>query len=67
MTDSSNHRIQVFTAEGKFLRMFGQCGQGCGIAIDTSGIVHVSESVNIHVSLFTTKGQFVTSFGRRGV
>ena len=51
VTDRDNNRIQVFTAEGKFLRMFGQRGQGrgelhspIGIAIDTSGIVYVSES-----------------------
>ena len=69
VTDSSNHRIQVFTAEGKFLRTFGQLGQGrwdlnwpIGIAIDTSGIVYVSEGVNNRVSLFTSEGQFVTSF-----
>ena len=33
------------------------------IAIDTSGIVYVSEGGNNRVSLFTSEGQFVTSFG----
>ena len=28
VTDSGNHNIQVFTANGKFVRMFGRCGQG---------------------------------------
>ena len=47
---SDNHRIQVFTAEGEFLRMFGRRGQGrgelagpVGIAIDSSDMVYVSE------------------------
>ena len=42
--------IQVFTAEGKFLRMFGRCGEGrgelkgpIGVAIDSSGRVYISE------------------------
>ena len=30
VADTGNHHIQVFTAEGKFLRMFGRCGQGMG-------------------------------------
>ncbi len=30
VADRDNHRIQVFTAEGKFLRMFGRHGYGRG-------------------------------------
>ena len=30
MADSANHRIQVFMAEGKFLKMFGRRGAGRG-------------------------------------
>ena len=30
VTDRNNYCIQVFTAKGKFLRMFGRCGQGKG-------------------------------------
>ena len=73
MADSSNHRIQVFTAEGKFLHMFGRRGRArgeldspVGVAVDTSGMVYVSEEGNHRVSLFTSEGRFVTSFGRRG-
>ena len=53
--------------------MFGRHGQGrgelngpCGIAIDTSGMVYVSEDGNDRVSVFTSDGQFLTSVGRRG-
>jgi tripartite motif-containing protein 2/3/tripartite motif-containing protein 71 len=74
VADQSSHRIQVFTAEGKFLRMFGRCGHGrwklyspIGVAIDASdNVVYVSESGNHRVSVFTSKGRFVTSFGREG-
>ena len=73
MADTDNHRIQVFTADGKFLKMFGRCGQGKGelytpmrIAIDTSGLVYVSERGNNRVSVFTLEGQCVHSFGMKG-
>ena len=73
VADISNRRIQVFTAEGKFLRMFGNHGQQrgklnlpAGIAMDTSDMVYVSEWDNQCVSVFTSEGQFVASFGRKG-
>ena len=72
VADSCNHRIQVFTADGKFLRVFGCHGVSwgeldpAGVAIDTSDMVYVSENDNHRVSVFTSDGQFVTSFGRRG-
>ncbi len=71
--DFSNHRIQVFSTQGKFLRMFGKYDGGSGklnrpfgIAIDTSDLVYVSDWDNHRVSVFTSKGQYVTSFGREG-
>ena len=74
VADSWNHRIQVFTAEGKFLRMFGKCGTGrgevnCPLCIAVGGadsIVYVTERNNYRISVFTSKGQFVTSFGKKG-
>ena len=69
VADTRNHRIQVFTAEGKFLMMFGS-GHGreeldwpVGVAIDASGTVYISEEDNFRVSAFTSGGHFVTSFG----
>ena len=50
VADSGNQCIQVFTAEGKFLRMFGRYSKGkgeldytCAVAIDTNNLVYVSE------------------------
>ena len=72
MVNGSNYRVQVFTAEGKFLKMFGRCGHGngelCypgGVAIDADDIVYVSEYGNHRVSVFTSEGIFVTSFGSK--
>ena len=74
VADCGNDRIQVFTAEGRFLRMFGRVGEGGGelgepsaIAVDGSGLVYVGEHGSHGcVSVFTSEGGFVTSFGRRG-
>ena len=71
VADFGNHRVQVFIAEGKFLRMFGKCGKGrgelnwpTGITLDPSSKhVYISESNNHRISVFTCEGQFVTSFG----
>ena len=37
-----------------------------GVAVDSRGMVFVSESKNHRISVFTTEGQFVKSFGQRG-
>ena len=73
VADTFNHRIQIFTAEGKFLRMFGRRGEGrgelgypMGVVIDTIDMVYVSEHINHRISVFTSDGQFVSSFGRKG-
>ena len=73
MTNYDNHRIQVFTAEGEFLRAFGKRDEGrgelsgpCGLAIDSTSRVYISEWSNHRVSVFTSEGEFVTSFGSEG-
>lgn len=73
LADSCNHRIQVFTAEGKFVRMFGKHGNDrgnldCpfGVAVDAGGLVYVTEAANNRVSVFNPRGQFVTMFGCKG-
>ena len=75
VTDRDNHRIQMFTPDGKFLAKFGRFGSGpgeltkpSGIAIDTAGtgLVYVSEWDNHRVSVFTNDGVFVCSFGKKG-
>ena len=73
MADCNNYRIQVFTAEGKFLKIFGRRGAGRGelrgpvsVAIDSNDMVYVSEWGN-RVSVFTSEGVFMTSFGSYGV
>ena len=65
--------IQVFTAEGQFLRKFKNTGSGKGelnfpssISIDRDNVVYVTDYHNSCVSMFTTEGVFLRSFGTRG-
>ena len=68
VVDTLNNRIQVFTAEGKFLRIFGKHGIGgreelklpYGVALDPSGIVYVSKHMRQRIFIYTSKGQFMT-------
>ena len=54
--------IEVFTAEGQFLRKFGNAGSGKGelnfpssISIDRDKVVYVTDYCNHCVSMFTTE------------
>ena len=68
-----NNGVQVFTAEGQYLRKFASKGSGQGqvnfpsaIAIDNDDLVYVTEQQNHRVSIFKTDGTFLTTFGTRG-
>ena len=68
VVDSKNHRIQVLTAEGEFIRQIGKEGEREGelkdpnaITVDSDGVIYVSEWTNGRVSLFTSEGKFLTS------
>lgn len=61
VADSSNHRVQVFDANGKFLKEFGQYGSGegefdclAGVAVNRIGQYIIADRYNhrIQVSVF---------------
>ena len=73
VAEKSNNRIQVFTADGKYLRKFGRKGKQIGeldqpssICIDCDNNVYITEYANHRVSVFSCDGKFLTSFGSRG-
>ena len=54
-----NHRVSVFTCEGKFLTSFGTKGsepgqfdEPYGIAVDKNGVVYVTDFGNNIIQLF---------------
>ncbi|NQT50559.1 6-bladed beta-propeller [bacterium] len=73
VSDSMNHRVQIFDAEGKRLGTFGQAGDGSGdfakakgIAIDSEGHIYVVDSLYDVVQVFDRQGRLLLVFGGRG-
>lgn len=73
VADSSNHRVQIFNSNGKFLHEFGSYGSGEGefdclaaVTIAKSGHYIVSDRYNHRLQVFDPTGRFVRSFGSEG-
>ncbi|KAK3743513.1 hypothetical protein QZH41_015903 [Actinostola sp. cb2023] len=71
VSDSRNHRIQVFDINGKFLNRFGTLGTGDGhfqspngVAVNKDGNIVVSDMINNRMQVFTIDGQHIQSFGQ---
>ena len=65
--------MQVFSANGKFLREWGSRGDGdgqftapFGIAISTSGEVYIADSFNDRVQAFNPDGEVLWNWGSLG-
>jgi DNA-binding beta-propeller fold protein YncE len=63
VTDTGNRRVQIFDAEGTFLRAFGRAGAGTseldepvGIAVSPEGEVYIADTWNHRVQVFTQIG-----------
>ncbi len=76
VADTWNHRIQKFTAEGKFITQWGYFGQGESgeafwgprdIVIDSNGHVLISDTGNKRIVIFDQDGKYLTSFGSAGL
>ncbi|HEY4933870.1 MAG TPA: 6-bladed beta-propeller [Terriglobales bacterium] len=74
VSDTFNNRIEVFDAEGKFIRTFGKAGDGPGyfarpkgIAVDSDGHVWVADAVQNRVQVFTPEGRLLIWMGGNGL
>ncbi|MCP4353037.1 MAG: PKD domain-containing protein [Desulfobacterales bacterium] len=73
VADSSNHRIQKFTSDGRFVAKWGS--RGCdeegeirfnrpkGIAVDSKDIIYVADTNNDRIQKFTSDGNFIAKWG----
>ena len=68
VVNRDNGRIQVFTADGQFLRRFrnSENTRLVSICIDSEDMVYATESLNNCVSVLTCEDKFLTSFGTFG-
>jgi sugar lactone lactonase YvrE len=72
--DTLNDRIEVFDADGTFIRAFGKAGDGPGyfarpkgIAIDTDGHIWVADGMQDRVQVFNQQDQLLITFGGHGL
>jgi hypothetical protein len=73
IADSCNHRIQIFAADGKFLREFGHAGTKPGelsypydVAVDRGGNIFVCEFGNSRIQVFDANCQSIEIIGGAG-
>jgi DNA-binding beta-propeller fold protein YncE len=73
VSDSCNHRIQIFSPDGEFLRSHGKAGAGPGelsypydICVDKSGRQYVCEFGNSRVQVFDSSDKPIEIIGGRG-
>jgi len=73
VTDSLNHRVQVFAPDGKFLRAFGAAGdtpghfsRPKGAAVDSDGNIYVVDALFDNVQVFDRNGVLLIAFGGPG-
>ncbi|MBI5086087.1 MAG: 6-bladed beta-propeller [Acidobacteria bacterium] len=73
VTDTFNHRIQIFDAAGKFVRAFGSHGvrpgqfvRPKGIAVDSQGHIYVADAEFNNFQVFSPTGQILMAVGSLG-
>lgn len=73
VVDTSNFRVERFSAEGKFVRTYGSAGsepgsfaRPKGIAIDSVGRMYVGDAAFENVQLFDEQGRLLLFFGQPG-
>ncbi len=76
VADTWNHRIQKFTADGKFVNMWGFFGQAetpfaiwgpRDIAIDSKGHIFITDTGNKRIVIYDADGNYVAQFGSTGL
>ena len=73
VVETSNFRVQQFTAEGKPVRMYGDIGTESGtfsrpkgIALDRNGRIYVGDAAFQNVQIFDSEGRLLLFFGQPG-
>jgi DNA-binding beta-propeller fold protein YncE len=73
LTDTTNFRVQQFTADGEFIRQIGSIGLGFGqfarpkgLDVDRDGRVYVVDAAFQNVQMFDDEGNVLMFFGGAG-
>ena len=70
VSDSDNHRVQVFDSEGNPIQIIGKMGKGkgefqfpYGLASDSQKQLYVADLTNGNISVLSSSGQFIKYLG----
>jgi len=73
VADSCNHRVQIFSSDGKWLQTYGRAGRGTGelsypydVRVDDTGHQYVCEFGNSRIQIFDAHGRSVEILGGVG-
>jgi uncharacterized protein (TIGR03663 family) len=73
VADSYNHRVQVFDANGRFVRQWGSQGNAAGqfqepwgLTVDPLGTVFVADTWNHRIQKFDAQGRWLAGWGEFG-
>ncbi|XP_069677939.1 RING finger protein nhl-1 isoform X5 [Periplaneta americana] len=73
VADSSNHRVQVFDANGIFVKEFGSYGNAegefdclAGVAVNRIGQFIIADRYNHRIQVLDPAGRFLRAFGSQG-
>lgn len=73
VSDTYNNRVEIFDADGNFIRQWGKAGdrpgtfaRPKGIAVDVDGHVWVADAVQDRVQCFTPEGDLLIYMGNHG-
>ncbi len=77
VSDTWNHRVQKFDANGTFIKTWGTFGLSDannpsalygprGISVDANGHVYVADTGNKRIAIFDSDGKFLAQFGSEG-
>lgn len=71
--DPREHKVAVFSLDGKLLFKFGQWGdldghfnQPMSAALDSQGNIYITDSFNARIQRFSPDGAFLSKIGKRG-
>lgn len=74
IADTFNDRVEVFDADGNFIREFGKPGDGPGyftrpkgIAVDRDGHIWVADAMQDRVQVFSPEGKLLIWMGNHGL
>ena len=73
LSDTTNFRIQQFTADGEYIREIGEVGTGFGkfarpkgVSVDREGRIYVVDAAFQNVQIFDEQGRILMFFGGAG-